>query len=85
MHLQEGRPRAAEDVAGGKGELEGAPHEEAAEDAAVHVALLRLAQKRVLQPRVADQHAGRKKGSGTISKKEYYKLNFGTFRKHDTS
>jgi hypothetical protein len=59
VHLEKGGSGPAEDVAGGKSELEGAAHEEAPEDAAVHVALLRLAQERVLQARVADQHAGR--------------------------
>lgn len=59
VHLEKGGPGPAEDVAGGEGELEGAAHEETPEDAAVHVALLRLAQERVLEACIADQHAGR--------------------------
>jgi hypothetical protein len=59
VHLEKGGSGPAEDIASRKRELEGAAHEEAPEDAAVHVALLRLAQERVLQTRVAYQHAGR--------------------------
>ena len=55
VDLDEAWPGASKHVDGRKRELVRAPHEEAAKDAAVHVALLRLAREGVAEPRAVHQ------------------------------